>query len=129
SSLQPTGFGLLAYLPTQGNQRIDDQRGGSTYQPFMASLTDTIDLWFGYLEETIAGDTIFGNGLTVNQVKFSKDPFNFTNVVTLKVTPQPLRPLLSTFAFSTISVCFPRQYTQRTTISPVRLGFQAGAIV
>ena len=129
SSLQPSGFGLLAYLPNQGNQRIDDQRGGATYQPFLAPTNDTIDLWFGYLEETTAGDTIFGNLLTVNQIKFSKDPFNFSNAVVLNMSPQIFNPLLSTFAFSTINVGFPLQYTQKITITPAQLGFQSGDIV
>lgn len=129
SSLQPSGFGVLAYLPNQGNQRIDDQRGANPYQPFMAPANDTIDLWFGYLEETVAGDTIFGNLLTVNQIKFSKDPFNFSNAVVLNMTPQIFTPLISTFAFSTINVGFPLQYTQKIAISPIQLGFQPGDIV
>jgi hypothetical protein len=129
SSLQPSGIGLLAYLPNQGNQRIDTVRGGQIYQPFLAPVSQDIDIYFCYLEETAAGDTIFGNALTVNQIKFSKIPFDFTNAVTRNLTVNPFSPLLSNFAFSSINVGFPLMYTHKVTINPAALGFQAGDII
>jgi len=129
SSLQPSGIGLLAYLPNQGNLRVDTIRGGQPYQPFMVSAAQDIDLYFCYLEETPAGDTIFGNALSVNQIKFSKNPFDFTNAVSRTMTVNPFSPLLSNFAFSFINIGFPLMYTHKITINPVALGFQAGDIV
>jgi hypothetical protein len=129
SSLQPSGLGLLAYLPASSNQRIDTVRGGQPYQPFLAPANASIDLYFCYLEETTTGDTIFGNLLTVNQIKFSKNPFDFSNAVAANLTLSPLTPLLSSFAFSFINVGFPLQYTHKVTINPTSLGFQAGDIV
>jgi len=129
TSLQPSGIGLLAFLPNQSNQRIDTIRGGQPYQPFLAPANDNIDLWFCYLEETPAGDTLFGNALTVNQIKFSKNPFDFNNSVTVNMTAMPFTPYISTFAFSFINIGFPLQYTQKVTINPTTLGFQSGDIV
>lgn len=128
TSLQPASYGMLAYLPNQSNQRIDDQRGASPYQPFMAPANDDIELWFGYLEEQPAGDTVFGNVLTVNQLKFSTDPFTFSNAVTVNMTV-PFIPKLEPYAYNTINVGFPLPYTQTTTVNLTSLGFQAGDIV
>ncbi len=128
TSLQPSPFGMLCFLPNQGGARIDDQRGSSPYQPFMAPVNDDLELWFGYLEEQPAGDTVFGNVLTVNELKFSTNPYNFSNAVTVNMQV-PFIPQTSTYAFSTINIGFPLPYTQTATVNMNSLGFQAGDIV
>lgn len=130
TSLQPTSWGVLAYLPGSSNQRIDTNRGGVLYQPFAAPAGDAIELWFGYLDRTPAGDTVLGDQLAYNRIRLSTNPFDFSGAVELNLTKVP-NLLLAKFvnsAFSeTVPIALP--YTHSVTLTPSALGFQAGDVV
>ncbi len=83
TNLQPSIFGVVAYLPGAGNMRIDTIRGNSPINPFMVPANTNVDIWFG-----IYDDVTITPLLTVNQVKFSTNPFGFTSVTPQNLTVQ-----------------------------------------
>ncbi|MCB0703760.1 MAG: hypothetical protein KDC34_00555 [Saprospiraceae bacterium] len=127
SSVQPTALGLAAYLPDFNDFRVDTARGGVFFNPFMTLAAEDMELWFLYIDETPAGDTIFGNELTYNKIQFSDDPYDFSNAVELQMQVV----LIPNFISSVFSqeVGFPIPYYQTITVNPASLGFAPGDIV
>lgn len=128
-SLQPTPFGVIAFDISQQNLRVDSIRGGVFYQPFMASTNDTLDLWFGFLDQTAAGDTVLGDVLTYNKIKFSTNPFDFSTATEYTLTKENLLTAryLPYFLGQRITINIP--YTHHIRIAPRDLGFVAGNLV
>lgn len=129
-SLQPQSWGVVAYSPSGSSTRIDDDRGGVLYQPFTAPANSAIDLWFGYLDETPAGDTVFGDQMSYNKIQFSTSAFDFSSAVEMPLTKEftLLTAKYVPAAFSQ-NVGFPLPYTHHITITPSALGFSAGQTV
>ncbi|MEX0967471.1 MAG: hypothetical protein WD077_09550 [Bacteroidia bacterium] len=84
---EPTPFGLLAFLPDLNDYRVDTVRGRSFLNPFAVPANSTLDIWFGFLDDSTVPQ-LFSH----NKVKFSKSPYDFSNAVTqdLIVESSPL---------------------------------------
>lgn len=78
---EPGFFGLVAYLPASGNQRVDSIRGSSPINPFYAPANSDIEIWMG-LYDDITLPPLF----TYNKIKFSTDPNNFDSAPELPMT-------------------------------------------
>lgn len=78
---EPAFFGLVAYLPNSGNQRIDSIRGAASYYPFYAPANSDIKIWMG-LYDDITLPPLF----TYNKIKFSTDPNDFSSAPALPMT-------------------------------------------
>ena len=127
SSIQPTSYGVAAYLPDFNDFRIDTARGGLFFNPFMAPAAEDITLWFLYLDVTPAGDTIFGSELTHNTIKLSTDLYDFSNAVELQME-NVLLPNLIPSVFSQ-PAGIPLPYYHTITLKPEDLDFEPGDIV
>ncbi|GDX51956.1 hypothetical protein LBMAG27_10030 [Bacteroidota bacterium] len=81
ANAEPAFFGLVAYLPNSGNQRIDSIRGASSYYPFYAPANSDVEIWMGLYD-----DITLPPFFTYNKIKFSTDPNNFPNVTANSMT-------------------------------------------
>ncbi len=129
SSLQPTSFGLVAFSTLQGNARIDSARNGVFYQPFMVNQQDTVDLWFGYFDQTITGDTVLGDVLTHNKIRFSNNSYNFTASPDYNLTKYNL--LTANYlrvAFSQ-DIAFQLPYTHHIRVIPADMNWRQGDVI
>ncbi|MBR9922733.1 MAG: hypothetical protein GYB31_18030 [Bacteroidetes bacterium] len=127
SSLQPTSYGLAAYLPGLNDYRVDTIRGGIFYNPFATLAEEDLELWFLYTDVTPAGDTIFGNQLSYNKIQFSEDAYDFSNAIELDLQLEAF-PNLVPSVFSQ-PAGFPLPYYHTITVNPASLGFEAGDII
>jgi hypothetical protein len=127
SSVQPTCYGVAAFLPDFGNYRIDTVRGGVIVNPFMAPTSEDVSLWFLYTDVTAAGDTIFGNELMHNMIKFSTDPYDFSDAVELQME-LVIFPNLIPSVFSQFSG-IPYPHYHNIVVNFEDLGFSPGEIV
>ncbi|MBX7109229.1 MAG: hypothetical protein K1X61_11325 [Chitinophagales bacterium] len=73
---QPALYGLVAYLPDQGDYRVDTLRGGITTNPFMVTQNTNVKIWIG-----IYDDLTLPFQFTFNIVKFSTDPFDWSEAL------------------------------------------------
>lgn len=127
SSVQPSCFGLAAFLPQSSDFRVDTIRGSFAFNPFLAPAGEELRIWFMLLDATPAGDTIFGNELTYNKIKLSTNAIDFSNAVELDME-NPLIPELIYSAFSQ-PLNFPLPFYQNVTFNPADYGFTTGDLV
>lgn len=127
TSLQPASYGVAAFLPEMSDFRIDTIRGGVFFNPFLAPADEEIRMSFLILDVTPAGDTIFGNTLTHNKIRFSTSPITFDNPVELSLDV-PVFPYLIPSVLSQ-PFAVPLPYYQSVTFNPQNLGFQPGEVV
>ena len=128
TSVQPTSFGVAAFLPDFNDFRIDTARFGAIYYPFLAPSNENIEMWFLYLDVTPEGDTLLGNELTHNKIRFSKNPVDFSDAVEVQMNFDLLSPNLIPSVFSQpYPVAVP--YFHSVTIKPSDLGFGPGDVV
>lgn len=131
SSLQPSCFGLLAYLPEQSNERVDrigNRTENYALSPFIIPPNTNLELWFLVFDLNSSNEYLFGNALTYNKVQFSTDPFDFSNAVELNLTV-PLVPKLEPIIFSSLDAEAPLPYYQNVTFNPSDYGFEVGETV
>ncbi|MFT4758298.1 MAG: hypothetical protein ACI9XO_000637 [Paraglaciecola sp.] len=124
TSQQPFSFGIIAYL---NNFRIDTIRPGSPFNTFQTLDNQEIELWFGYLDYDLNGNFQFGNTLTYNKLKLSKNLYDFSDAIELdlEIVPTPL--LINSIFSQPDQNEFP--YYQRVIFNPNDLGFSAGDLV
>ncbi|MCB0644808.1 MAG: hypothetical protein KDC44_24350, partial [Phaeodactylibacter sp.] len=129
SSLQPFSYGLTAYLPDLGDARVDTIRGSVFTNPFLipGGADQNVTLKFLYLEATPAGDTILGSQLGYNRIRFSKNPFDFTDAPEIQMTFNPFPEMISSVFSQDYPIPLP--YHHSITINPADLGFVSGDVV
>lgn len=77
-SAEPGFYGLVAYLPDYNNMRVDTVRNGIITNPFAVPANTNLKIWFG-----LADDKTYPFLFTYNKVRFSTDPFDFSNAMEL----------------------------------------------
>ncbi len=90
---QPALYGLVAYLPDQGDFRVDTLRGGITTHPFMVTQNTNVKIWIG-----IYDDITLPFQFTYNKVKFSTDPFNWEDALEVPLQSQIIPHIEQLFA-------------------------------
>jgi hypothetical protein len=125
TSIQPNCYGLVAYLPSFNNQRIDTTRMDGRFSSFYAPANQNIRIWFSYFDIDENGNEVLGNVLTYNKIKFSTNPYHFSNALTLNLS----------MGFSTIGsvfsapVNYPFPHFQYIDFKPSDYGFSAGDVL
>ena len=129
SSIQPFSYGLVANLPDFADVRIDTIRGSVFSNPFLipGGADQNVTLKFLYLEATPAGDTILGSQLTYNKIKFSKNPFDFSDAVELQMEFNPFPELIESVFSEYYPIPLP--YHHSITFNPSDLGYVSGDLV
>lgn len=129
TSLQPTCYGVAAFLPNQGNIRVDTIRNGEIYAPFFSFPNEDMKLWFLFADTDLLENFNFGHSLTYNKVRFSLDRLDFSNAVELDLNiPTNDLPLNSVYS-QPFNGGFQLLYTHTVTINPTDLGFESGDLV
>ncbi len=125
TSSQPNCYGVAAYLPNFNNQRIDTSRVNGQFSAFVAPANQNINFWFLYVDVNENGMEVLGNVLTHNTIKFSNDPYDFSNATTIQMN-MGLKAINSVFSqpFGT-----PVPYYQNLTMKPSDYGFSTGDVV
>lgn len=129
TSRQPLGFGMLAYLPDFFDLRIDTFRLDDNYlNPFIFPTgQDEMDIWFGFIDYDFEGTPSFGNTLSFNKIKFSTNPYDFSDAIEmdLEVVNDP-QLIPSVFSQPNPD---PLPYYQKITVNPASMGFSSEDIV
>ena len=125
TSTQPNCYGLAAFLPSFNNQRIDTIRVDGRFSSFYAPADQSVNMWFLYVDINENGDETLGNILTYNTIKFSTNPYDFSNVPELNLI-MGFSAIGSIFS-ELISYQFP--YYQNINFKPSDYGFAAGDVV
>ncbi len=125
SSTQPISYGLIAF--NEAGDRIDDIRGTFVFNPFRVTPSDgKITVWFLFLDVTPEGSTVFGNELTYNKIRFSKD-ITFDDFEELDMQVPAIPQVLPTAFSQPIGQAVP--YYQNVTIDPAAYGYGVGDII
>ena len=125
ASLQPTCYGVAAFLPNSNDYRLDTARGAFLFNPFPVPVNQDVEFWFLYVDVTPAGDTVLGNNLTYNRIAFSTNPYDFSNAVELNMTIGV--KLINGFFSQQAGPLLP--YYQNITLKLSDHGFSAGETV
>lgn len=125
TSTQPNCYGLAAFLPAFNNQRIDTIRVDGRFTSFYAPVDQNIKIWFLYLDINENGDETLGNILTYNKIKFSTNPFDFSNALELSLN-MGFTTIESVFS-DIITYQFP--HYQHIDFKPSDYGFSTGDVV
>ena len=129
TSLQPSCYGIAAFLPNLGNIRVDTIRNNQIYAPFFTFPDQDMKLWFLFGDTDLLENFTFGHPLTFNKIKFSTDRFDFSNAVELDLdVPTDDLALNSVYSIP-FNGGFDLFYTHTLTINPADLGFESGDLV
>jgi len=129
TSIQPTCYGVAAFLPNQANLRVDTIRNQEINTPFFSFPNQDMKLWFLFADTDLLENFNFGHPLTFNKIKFSTDRFDFSNAAELDLdVPTDDLELNSVYSLP-FNGGFQLLYTHTITINPAAMGFESGDLV